>query len=232
MATYVLRRKVFATVDAANSALPVHVPASSKTKQGLIQKGKKAIVEQATKAKNFYNRQGKLGKAGIIAGTVAIPVTAVASGVALKKRAARKAEAEQVEYSEKPIAKKRKVFLADSSARGYGRSWLIGGPASLVGTYAGSKEATKASEEGESVEQIKSRASKKAAKVGGAVGAGLGVIGGAVNAKSLGLKNAKAIPVALSAGVGTAALSAAGSYLGAKKNTRSRVEKGLSKSQD
>lgn len=230
MATYVLRRKVFA---AASSALPIHVSgASLKTKPSLIQKGKEVIAEQATRAKNFYNRQGKLGKAGIIAGTVAVPVAAIASGVAHKKRAARKkAEAEQVEYSEKTGAKKRKVYLADNSVRGYGRSYLVGGPLSMIGTYVGSKEATKAHKEGNSVDQIKGRASRKAAKVSGAIGAAAGAASGALLSHSLGFKNSIAARAGLMSGLGVGALSAAGGYLGANKNTRSRLEKGLIEAQ-
>ena len=115
-----------------------------------------------------------------------------------------------------------------SSARGYGRSFLLGQIPGAIGTAVGARAASKADEKGLSDEEIISRSGK----VGGATGAALGAARGASNMaahynfrSALGLKTpSKGASLATGALIG-AGLVGTGSYLGARKNTRERLKK-------
>lgn len=124
------------------------------------------------------------------------------------------------EEEEGPKAKKRRlVVLKDvESHRGLGRSYLLGGLNGALGGYVGKKHADTLDAEGASDEEILRGSKKRGALAGAAIGAGLGV----VNAASLAKFNK---PLAVGAAIGSAATGALGGYLGAGKNTRTRLDK-------
>lgn len=126
---------------------------------------------------------------------------------------------------------KRVGLNSIESHRGGGRSIVIGGIPGLIGMSRGKKVADRADKEGKSDTQILKESSRAGAKtgalaggIGGAIG-GVGiplitsaVTGGRVSAARL-AKNA------VSSGLVGAGLGSLGGYLGAKKNTRVRLEK-------
>lgn len=128
--------------------------------------------------------------------------------------------AEKKEEEESPRAKrKRLVALKDvKSHRGLGRSYLLGGLNGALGGYVGKKHADTLDAEGASDEEILRGSKKRGALAGAAIGAGLG----AVNAASLAKFNK---PLAIGAAIGGTAAGALGGYLGADKNTRTRLSK-------
>lgn len=95
--------------------------------------------------------------------------------------------------------KKKRIKLSEiNSHRGLGRSILLGGgimPGAIAG-YVGKKAAEEADEQGLSDWEIKKAATNKGAKAGG-----------------------------LGSGLSGAAIGALGGYLGAEKNTRTRLKK-------
>lgn len=125
-------------------------------------------------------------------------------------------------------SKERKVLrkLSDGSARGYVRSYLVGGLPGIAGTFAGQKEATQADREGKDVEEIKDRATKRGAILGAATGLGIGSVRGASIARSLKAQGYgdRGLAVLAPSIVGGAILGAAGGAWGANKNTRTRLE--------
>lgn len=115
------------------------------------------------------------------------------------------------------------------SHRGLGRSLIVGlpsGPGGAVGAFLGKKKADKLDAEGKSDKEILKGATKHAAAAGAGIGAGL--VGGKMISDAIilpkGMKKAavvgKIVPLAAATGFG-----ALGGYLGAKKNTKTRLEK-------
>lgn len=140
-------------------------------------------------------------------------------------------------YSEKEEKRVKRIKLSEiNSHRGLGRSLLLGGgvvPGSVAG-YVGKKAAEEADEQGLSDHEIKKAASTKGAKAGALLGGTVGVAGGLKNAalsqriaKHLGVKRGAgtALAGAVGAGLSGAAVGALGGYLGAEKNTRTRLKK-------
>lgn len=140
-------------------------------------------------------------------------------------------DGEQKDFAKKekkPNKKKRRALEDVESHRGLGRSILLGGPspAGALGGFAGKMKANKLDKEGKSDKEILEGASKHGAKVGAGLGAGL-IAGKAISeaiAYPKGMKklavSGNLVPAALVSGFG-----ALGGYLGAKKNTKTRLEK-------
>lgn len=138
---------------------------------------------------------------------------------------------EQKEFAEKKDKskkKKRRALEDVESHRGLGRSILLGGPspAGALGGFLGKKKADQLDKEGKSDKEILEGASKHGAKMGAGVGAGL-IAGKAIGeaiASPKGMKklaiSGNIVPAAVVGGFG-----ALGGYLGAKKNTKTRLEK-------
>ena len=150
--------------------------------------------------------------------------------------------------------KGNKIALEDvNSHRGLGRSAILGALApGMIGGYAGKKAANKADKEGKSDEEILKKAQKTGA-IGGAIpgvalGAGTSLVGSHVYNKygpkivdsinevmkdqgydvnikfnKLG-KGAKTKRALIAAGL-AGGIGALGGYLGARKNTKKRLEK-------
>ena len=139
-------------------------------------------------------------------------------------------------YSDKEKKEKRIRLSEINSHRGLGRSLLLGGgivPGAIAG-YVGKKAAEEADEQGLSDHEIKKAATKKGAKAGALIGGTVGLASGLSSAaavsraaKQLGIKNSKAAALtgALGAGLSAAGVGALGGYLGAEKNTRTRLKK-------
>lgn len=122
--------------------------------------------------------------------------------------------------------KEKRTALRDiESRRGYGRSFLLsaGRPSALVGTYVGSRRADELDRQGKSDREILRGASDRAALVGSGLGAGLGAGTAALYATKRGLRFGEAARgIASTAAIG-GALAGLGSYFGAKKNTKERL---------
>ncbi len=122
--------------------------------------------------------------------------------------------------------KEKKTALRDiESHRGYGRSFLLsfGRPSALAGTYVGSRRADELDRQGKSDREIIRGASSRAALVGSGLGAGLGAGAAALYAAKRGLRLGEASRgIASSAAIG-GALAGLGSYYGARKNTKERL---------
>jgi hypothetical protein len=123
------------------------------------------------------------------------------------------------------------IYLEDiNSHRGLGRSMILGAVLpGAIGGYAGKKAANKADNEGLSDREILKKAKRKGSKVGALAGGLAGAVtsvpfAAAAHHFTGGNKLATAaVPVALSTvGAGVGAL---GGYLGAKKNTKTRLAK-------
>lgn len=133
----------------------------------------------------------------------------------------------QREFAEKEEKKKRKIKLSDiDSHRGLGRSLILGGPHGAFGGFAGKKAAEVADEEGLSDVEIR----KAAGKRGALVGAGLGALAAGTNVaiqnnmiKRMGGKLGTGYKVVVP--LAAAASGALGGYLGADKNTKTRLKK-------
>lgn len=138
-------------------------------------------------------------------------------------------------YSEKEEKRVKRIKLSEiNSHRGLGRSLLLGGGPGAVAGYVGKKAAENADEQGLSDHEIKKAASTKGAKAGALLGGTVGVACGLKNAalsqrvaKHLGVKRGAgtALAGAVGTGLSGAAVGALGGYLGAEKNTRTRLKK-------
>ena len=126
--------------------------------------------------------------------------------------------------------KRRETALEDvESRRGYGRAFLLGLPGSglsaLAGTYAGSRRADELDRQGKSDKEILRGAGNRAALVGGGLGAGLAggiaAIGATKGKLSIGEASKRIGHAAMVGG----AFGGLGSYFGARKNTRERLNK-------
>lgn len=125
--------------------------------------------------------------------------------------------------------KKRRPLEDVESHRGLGRSLIVGlpsGPGGALGAFLGKKKADELDAEGKSDREIIRGASNYAAGAGAGIGAGL--LGGKMISDAImlpkGMKKAaivgNLVPLATATGFG-----ALGGYLGAKKNTKTRLEK-------
>lgn len=138
-------------------------------------------------------------------------------------------------YSEKEEKKPKRIKLSEiNSHRGLGRSIILGGGPGAIAGYVGKKAAEEADEQGLSDHEIKKAATKKGAKagalLGGTVGLACGLKSAALSqrvAKHLGVKRGAgtALAGAVGTGLSGAAVGALGGYLGAEKNTRTRLKK-------
>ena len=124
--------------------------------------------------------------------------------------------------------KKHRISLDKvNSNRGLGRSMILGAVIpGAVGGYAGKKAAEKADKEGKSDREIVEAASDRGMKVGAAVGGGLGL---AHTLRSMAVAPKGYVGRNAVYGLGRSAIiagaGALGGYLGAKKNTKRRLEK-------
>lgn len=131
-------------------------------------------------------------------------------------------------YSEEEEKKGRTKLKDVKSHRGLGRSFLIGQTPAALGGYIGKKAANKADAEGKTDEEIKKIATKKATKAGALIG---GLTAASTTAitdpmlKKLGYT--KLGRGAMAAGIigSNVGLAALGARLGAKKNTKVRLDK-------
>lgn len=136
---------------------------------------------------------------------------------------------EFAEKEDKKPKKKRRPLEDVKSHRGLGRSLIVGLPSGFggaVGAFLGKKKADKLDAEGKSDKEILKGATKHAAAAGAGIGAGLvgaNIVGSSIMAPK-GMKKAAIVgslaPLAAATGFG-----ALGGYLGAKKNTKTRLEK-------
>lgn len=161
------------------------------------------------------------------------------------KRARFFSDSDEKKDSEKKTERKHYLDEGESRHRGMGRAAISAGllgnigwesghnqainsgiaaASALAGGYAGKKKAEKLDREGKSDEEILKGASRHGALVGGASGAGLGTIVGAINSHRGG-KNWKQVlgDAAFTGGI-KGASGAVGGYLGARKNTKVRLQ--------
>lgn len=131
-------------------------------------------------------------------------------------------------YSEEEEKKGRTKLKDVKSHRGLGRSFLIGQTPAALGGYVGKKAADKADAEDKSDEEIKKAAIKKATKTGALIG-GLSAIGTTAITdpmlKKLGYTKLGRGAVAAGTIGSNVGLAALGARLGAKKNTKVRLDK-------
>ena len=124
-------------------------------------------------------------------------------------------------YDDRYFSENKKKKLRDiESHRGLGRSLIIGGLPGAIGGYVGKKSADLADEEGlEDYEIV-----RKASEAGGLSGAG---IGASLAATSIALNGPKSGRLVRAAGYGLVGGlgGGAGGYLGARKNTKTRLSK-------
>lgn len=126
---------------------------------------------------------------------------------------------------------KRVSLSSIESNRGGGRSILIGGIPGVIGYTKGKKIADKADKEGKNDTQILEESSRAGAKTGAIAGGIGGLVTGAgiplIASSIVGnkLSAARIAGNALQSGLIGTGLGSLGGYLGAKKNTRTRLEK-------
>lgn len=130
------------------------------------------------------------------------------------------------ERSDNREKKENRTALRDiESKRGYGRAFLLslGRPSALAGTYVGSRRADELDRQGKSDREILRGAGERAALVGAGLGTGLGAALGAYRANKRGLRIGEASKVIGAHALAGGAFGSIGSYFGAKKNTKERL---------
>lgn len=131
-------------------------------------------------------------------------------------------------YSEEEEKKGRTKLKDVKSHRGLGRSLLIAQTPAALGGYIGKKAANKADAEGKTDEEIKKIATKKATKAGALIGgltAASTIAACDPRLKKKGYNKKLRAAIAATTAANTVGLGALGARLGAKKNTKVRLDK-------
>ena len=135
-------------------------------------------------------------------------------------------EKEEKEEEKEDKNKRKGVDVKDvNSHRGLGRSILVGGLPGAIAAGLTKDDVNKAYKEGMSDEEIVELAGKKGAKKGAIAGALISTTAAPYIARLAKVNPKLAVATGLGTVAGNASLGAAGAYLGARKNAKTRLQK-------